>query len=361
MKIDFLDLKTINVNLADDLKAALNRVLDSGWLIQGSECRAFESEFATYTQTNHCIGVGNGLDALRLILEACDIGPGDEVIVPSQTFIATWLAVSACGATPVPVDICPATANIRPDLIEAAISPQTRAIIAVHLYGQPADMDAINKIAKRHDIRVIEDAAQAHSAEYKGTPCGALGDAAAFSFYPGKNLGALGDGGAVVTNDASLAGRIRRIGNYGCSEKYHHEELGCNSRLDELQAAFLRVKLAHLDTWTARRREIATRYSNALNDSITPSVEEWAKHSWHLYVITLENRSSVQDALLKKGVQTLIHYPIAPAEQVAYRGKIASLRNANQHAARCLSLPMGPHLSDSEVDHVINSVTKVCQ
>lgn len=360
MKVSFLDLRKTNNSLRQEFLEASARVLDSGWLIQGSECTAFESEFASYTQTDHCIGVGNGLDALRLILEAYDIGPGDEVIVPSQTFIATWLAVSACGATPVPVDICPATANIRPDLVEAAICPRTRAIIAVHLYGQPADMDSINTIAKRHGIRVIEDAAQAHGAEYKGTPCGALGDAAAFSFYPGKNLGALGDGGAVVTNDASLAERIRRLGNYGCSKKYHHEELGCNSRLDELQAAFLRVKLRHLDSWTARRREIAARYSNALNNVITPTVKDWAKHSWHLYVVTVNDRLTVQEALLESGVQTMIHYPFAPAEQVAYRGAIVSLPNASEHAARCLSLPMGPHLSDTEVDHVIESVTKVC-
>lgn len=357
MNVSFLDLKILTDSIRPELDEAYSRVMDSGWFIHGKECAAFESEFAKYTNTQHCIGVGNGLDALRMILLAYDIGPGDEVIVPSQTFIATWLAVSETGATPIPVEIDRATCNIDPSQIKCAITPKTKAIIPVHLYGQPADMDLIIETAAQYGLKVIEDAAQAHGALYKGRPCGSLGDAAAFSFYPGKNLGALGDGGAVVTNDKELAQKIRSIANYGSSEKYHHEVQGCNSRLDEIQAAFLRVKLQYLDTWTERRRNIASAYNNALPPHIIPFVPEWARPSWHLYVIQTPKRDKIQRMLQNQGVQTLIHYPIAPADQGVYKGLIPSLESGQHTAKHCLSLPMGPHLDSGQIQYVVNSLS----
>jgi len=355
MKIPFLDLKQITESVRPELDEAYRRVMDSGWFIQGSECEAFESEFAAYTQTRHCVGVGNGLDALRLILLGYGIGASDEVLVPAQTFIATWLAVSETGAIPVPVDIDPRTNNIDPSLVEAAITSKTKAIMPVHLYGQPADMDPIMAIAQKHNLKVIEDAAQAHGALYKGRPCGSLGDAAAFSFYPGKNLGALGDSGAVTTNDPGLAQRIRMIGNYGSQEKYRHEVKGCNSRLDELQAAFLRVKLQHLEAWTTHRRELAARYTRQLPAEIIPFVPDWAEPAWHLYVVRVPNRQALQDELAQQGIQTLIHYPLAPADQPAYSG-MPSLPRAAEAARTCLSLPMGPHLDHTEIDFVCNTL-----
>ena len=253
MKVPFLDLRAAHLELKQEMDAAFARVLDSGWYILGPEVEAFENEFARYSDVKYCIGVGNGLDALQLALQAFGIGPGDEVIVPAHTFIATWLAVSACAATPVAVDVRMDTCNIDPEALSAAITPRTRAIMPVHLYGQAADMDTINDIAQRHSLIVIEDMAQAHGARYYGRRCGGLGHAAATSFYPGKNLGALGDGGAVLTNDSAIANKVRLLRNYGSRNKYNHEIQGCNSRLDELQAAFLRVKLAHLDEWNERR------------------------------------------------------------------------------------------------------------
>jgi dTDP-4-amino-4,6-dideoxygalactose transaminase len=333
--------------------------MDSGWFIQGLECEAFESEFAAYTQTNHCVGVGNGLDALRLILLGYGIGMGDEVLVPAQTFIATWLAVSEVGATPVPVDIDPRTYNIDPTLVEDAITLKTKAIIPVHLYGQPANMDPIMAIAEKHGLKVIEDAAQAHGALYKGRPCGSLGDAAAFSFYPGKNLGAFGDGGAVTTSDPKLAERIRMIGNYGSREKYRHEIQGCNSRLDELQSAFLRVKLKYLNEWTECRREIATTYNSALPDHIAPVAPKWVQPCWHLYVIQSDARDRIKKHLEGNGVQTLIHYPIAPSDQKAYQGQIASLENGRITAERCLSLPIGPHLTKKHIRYTIEVLAQI--
>lgn len=356
MNVPFLDLKAITALLRPELDAAYARVMDTGWFIHGAECAAFETEFAKSTGTAHCIGVGNGLDALRMILLGYGIGPGDEVLVPSQTFIATWLAVSETGALPMPVDIDPRTINIDPERLEAAITSRTKAIIPVHLYGQPVDMDLIMEIAVRHGLKVIEDAAQAHGARYKGRPCGSLGHAAAFSFYPGKNLGALGDGGAVTTNDIELAEKIRLLSNYGSTEKYRHEIKGCNSRLDELQAAFLRVKLAHLDAWTAYRREIAKTYNDTLPPHIVPFVPEWAEPCWHLYVIQTDRRDEVRKQLAERGIQTLIHYPTAPADQPAYRGAAPSLENGRRAAALCLSLPMGPHLDVSQSRHVIEAI-----
>jgi len=356
MKVSFLNLTAINDSIRSELDKAYKRVMDSGWYIHGEECSLFENEFAKYSGTNHCIGVGNGLDALRMILLGYGIGQGDEVLVPSQTFIATWLAVTETGATPVPVDINAQTFNVDATLIESAITKNTKAIIPVHLFGQPADMDPILKIASQYGLKVIEDAAQAHGALYKGRRCGSLGDAAAFSFYPGKNLGALGDGGAVTTDDSRLAEKVRMIANYGSQRKYLHEIQGCNSRLDELQAAFLRVKLKHIERWTERRRSIAEIYSSNLSQAVRPMVPEWANPVWHLYVIQTEIRDRIQTQLEKMGIQTLIHYPIAPAEQKAYQNKIPSLACGRQAAARCLSLPIGPHLSDDEVEYVALSL-----
>lgn len=353
MNIPFLDLKSITQEIRPELDVAYRRVMDSGWFIHGTECAAFEEEFSQYTGTKHCIGVGNGLDALRMTLLGYGIGAGDEVLVPTQTFIATWLAVSETGATPVPVDVKERTFNIDSQRIESAITNNTKAIIPVHLYGQPADMDPIMTVAKKYDLKVIEDAAQAHGALYKGKPCGSLGHAAAFSFYPGKNLGAFGDGGAVVTNDEVLVERIRSISNYGSTKKYHHDIQGCNSRLDELQAAFLRVKLTHLNAWTTRRRNIAKSYSSILPQKVAPFVPEWATPSWHLYVIQTNARNQIQKKFKACGIQTLIHYPIAPADQKAYLGSIESLESGQSVASKCLSLPIGPHLNPTQITHAM--------
>lgn len=355
--IPFLDFAAMHAALRPELDAAYHRVVDSNHLILGAEVEQFEQEFAAYCEAEHAIGVGNGLDALFLILKAMDIGPGDEVIVPSNTYIATWLAVSYTGATPVPVEPDSATYNLDPDLIEAAITPRTRAIMPVHLYGQPADMDPIMAIARRHHLKVIEDAAQAHGARYRGRRVGTLGDAAGFSFYPGKNLGALGDGGAIVTNDAELARRLRMLRNYGSSVKYHNEYKGYNTRLDELQAAFLRAKLKGLDEGNARRRAIATRYLAGLADSGLglPFVPEWAEPVWHLFVVRSVERQHVQDALAGRDIGTMIHYPIPPHRQPAY-AELAlaegSLPVAEAIHREVLSLPIFPQLQDEQVDRV---------
>jgi dTDP-4-amino-4,6-dideoxygalactose transaminase len=352
--IPFLDLGAINNNYRDALEAAFRRVLDSGWFIMGRELEAFEAEFAAYCGAQHCIGVGNGLEALHLILRAMEIGAGDEVIVPANTYIATWLAVSYAGATPVPVEPDPITFNIDPALIEAAITPRTKAIMVVHLYGQTADMDPINAIARAHGLKVIEDAAQAHGAHYKGRCSGALADAAGFSFYPGKNLGALGDGGAVTTNDDILANRIRILRNYGSQVKYHNEVKGYNSRLDELQAALLREKLKGLDSENKHRRRLAALYSELLKESglVLPIAPEWSEPVWHLYIVRSRQRDALQRYLAAKGIGTMIHYPIPPHLQPAYselgfsRG---SFPISEAIHAEVLSLPMGPHLNENDV------------
>ena len=323
MTVPFLDLKSINLAHADALEAAFKRVLHSGWYILGSETAAFETAFASYCGSPHAIGVANGLDAIFLILKAYGIGPGDEVIVPSNTFIATWLAVSHCGATPVPVEPVEATSNIDPARIAAAITPRTKAILAVHLYGQPADMRAINAVAKEYGLKVIEDAAQAHGARCHGGVAGQLGDAAAFSFYPGKNLGALGDGGAVTTADAALADTIRTYRNYGSKVKYYNDVPGYNSRLDELQAALLAAKLPTLDADNAHRRAIAAVYDVELAGiaGLTlPSVPEWAEPVWHLYVVRHAQRDALAKALAEQGIGTIVHYPVPPHLQPAYAG-----------------------------------------
>ena len=318
--IPFLNLKAPHEELRQEMRDALERVLNSGWYIHGTEVKQFESEFSSYCQSKYCVGVGNGLEALHLILRAYDIGEGDEVIVPANTYIATWLAVSYSGAKPIPVEPDLKTYNINPKLIESSVTERTKAIIAVHLYGQPADMDEINSIAKKYNLKVIEDAAQAHGAKYKGRSVGSLGDAAGFSFYPGKNLGAIGDGGAVTTDEESLADRVRVLSNYGSKIKYHNEVKGYNSRLDELQAAFLRAKLPVLDEWNKRRQAIAIMYLSQMDiEGLTlPYVPDWAKPAWHLFVVRSHQRDALQKQLNNAGIGTMIHYPIPPHLQPAY-------------------------------------------
>lgn len=361
--IPFLDLKAPYLELKQELDEAIARVVSSGWFIGGGEVDQFEAEYAAYCGANHAIGVANGLDALHLALRAMGVGPGDEVIVPSNTYIATWLAVSQCGATPVPVEPDARTYNIDPALIEAAITPRTKVILPVHLYGQPADMDPILAIARKHSLRVLEDGAQAHGARYKGKRLGAHGDAVAWSFYPGKNLGAMGDGGAVTTNDAQLADRLRVLRNYGSRVKYVNEVQGYNSRLDPLQAAILRVKLAHLDKWNARRCAIAHIYTQGLTGCglILPHLPEWVEPAWHLYVVRSPAREALQARLTAAGIGTLIHYPIPPHMQQAYLGlgmAAGALPLARQLAAELLSLPIGPQLGGNHAIHVLSSINQ---
>jgi dTDP-4-amino-4,6-dideoxygalactose transaminase len=362
MAVPFLDLQAPYRELQAELDAAWQRVMRSGWYVLGKEVEAFEAEFAAYCGAAHGVGVANGLDALHLIVRAYGIGPGDEVIVPSNTFVATWLAVSHAGATPVPVEPVEGTHNLDPARIAAAITPRTRAIMVVHLYGQPADMDPILALAKARGLKVFEDAAQAHGARYKGRRTGSLGDAAGFSFYPGKNLGAIGDGGAVTTDDAALAERIRVLRNYGSKVKYDHQVVGFNSRLDELQAALLRVKLARLDEWNARRRQVAGEYLAALAEGsglVLPVVPEWAEPAWHLFVVRHAARKELQAKLAEAGIGTLIHYPTPPHLQAAYAGVARPewrLPLAERLAKEVLSLPIGPHLDGAGRAEVIRAV-----
>lgn len=355
MAIPFLDLKRVNAAHDEAIRAGVHRVLDSGWYILGDEVAAFEREFAAYCETKHCIGVADGLAALHLTLRAYGISAGDEVIVPSNTFIATWLAVSQAGAQPVPVEPDERTHNLDPRRIEAAITARTRAIMPVHLYGQPAEMEAILAIARRHGLKVIEDAAQAHGARYQGRRAGGLGDAAGFSFYPGKNLGALGDGGAITTNDDALAARLRMLRNYGSSIKYHHEMAGVNSRLDEIQAAVLRAKLPALDADNAARRRVAMAYLEALRDAPLqlPQQAAGAESVWHLLVIATDRRERLQQALTQAQIGHQIHYPIACHQQQAYADqRWPSLPIAERLQHQVLSLPIAPYLSDAEVGQV---------
>lgn len=356
--VAFLDLKRLNAELKTPLTEAFERVIDSGWYILGKEVEAFESEFAAYSEVAHCVGVANGLDALHLLLRAYNIGPGDEVIVPSNTFIATWLAVTQAGATPVAVEPDEHSYNLDPSRIEAAITPRTRAIIPVHLYGQPADMDPIMALAEKHKLVVIEDAAQAQGARYKGRCVGALGHAAATSFYPGKNLGALGDGGAVLTQDAAIAEQVRKLRNYGSSVKYRHDLPGYNSRLDELQAAFLRVKLTVLNEWNHRRRAVAASYTHALATlPITlPHVPDWADPVWHLYVIRTQQRDALQAYLTERNIATVIHYPLPPHQQPCYPDHVSSLPLGEQLAREVISLPMSPAQTAEETTTVIDAL-----
>jgi len=359
--IPFLDLKAAQQELSAELEQGFDRVLNSGWYILGSEVEAFEAEYAAYCDAKHCVGVANGLDALHLALLALGVGGGDEVIVPSNTYIATWLAVSHCGATPVPVEPDPRTYNIDPTRIEAAITSRTKVILPVHLYGQPADMDAILAIARKHGLRVLEDGAQAHGARYKGKRLGAHGDVVAWSFYPGKNLGALGDGGAITTNDANIAERISVLRNYGSRVKYVNEVCGFNSRLDPIQAATLRAKLKVLDNWNARRVEIAAQYITKLADTdlILPFVPEWVSPVWHLFVIQHPQRDELQKQLQQSGISVLIHYPIPPHLQTAYaesgfvKGTFPIAESIHQNV---LSLPIGPHLEKAGIENTIKAI-----
>ncbi len=361
MKVAFLDLGAATRALHADIIDAVTRVVDSGWYVGGAELAGFEADYAAYCQADHCVGVGNGLDALTLALRAMDVGPGDEVIVAANGYIATLLAVSMTGATPVLVEPDPATHNLDPTRVEAAITPRTRVILPTHLYGQPADLDALLAIARAHGLRLLEDGAQAHGSRYKGRRVGAHGDAVTWSFYPSKNLGALGDGGAVTTNDAALAKRIRTLGNYGSATRYVNDERGVNSRLDSLQAAVLRAKLPHLDEGNDRRRAIAGRYLAAFAGMGIglPQVPEWADPAWHLFVVTLTDRDAVQAQLRAAGVETLIHYPIPPHRQQAYADlglPAGSFPIAEQLASQVLSLPIGPQMSDAQVELVIAAV-----
>ena len=362
LTIPFLDLHAAYQELQPELDAAYRRVMTSGWYILGAEVDAFETEFAAYCGTRHCVAMANGLDALHLILRAYDIGPGDEVIVPSNTYIASWLAVSQAGATPVPVEPVLETFNLDPALVEAAITPRTRAIMPVHLYGQTADTAPLMEIATRHGLRVVEDAAQAHGARGRDTRAGALGHAAGWSFYPGKNLGAFGDAGGVTTDDDQLADRLRVLRNYGSRVKYFNEVQGYNSRLDPLQAAFLRVRLRYLDEWNGRRARIADRYLAALSGLpgiSLPHVPEWASPAWHLFVIRCREREQLQAYLHSQGIGTLIHYPVPPHRSGAYAGSpvaAGSYPLADELAGTVLSLPIGPHMTDDQQGAVIDAL-----
>lgn len=362
MDVPFLDIKAINARYADRLKAAAARVIDSGWYVLGGELKAFESEFAAYCGVRHAVGVGNGLDALSLIFrgykELGMLAEGDEVIVPGNTFIASFLAVSESGLVPVAVEPDPVSFNIDPVRVEEAIGPGTRAILAVHLYGRLADMRTLSRLAKRHGLLLIEDAAQAHGAVCGGRRAGALGDAAGFSFFPGKNLGALGDGGAVVTNDGALAERVSMLRNYGSATKYRHLVKGVNSRLDEIQAAMLRIKLEYLDEDTARRRAVAHRYREGIchPDIRLPVVGREEEHAWHLFVVRCCRREALQRHLQACGIHTQMHYPVPPHLQPAYRGfRKVGLPLTERLHREVLSLPIGPTLDPPAVEWVIRA------
>lgn len=363
MIVPFLNLKQAYLDLQKELDSAYRRVMKSGWYVLGKELETFEASYATLCGTNHCIGVSSGLDALRLILQGYEIGSGDEVIVPAHTFIATWISVSQTNATPVPVDVRAETFNIDIDKIECAITSRTKAIIAVHLYGQPADMNGLRSIASKYDLKLIEDAAQAHGATYNESKVGTLGDAAAFSFYPGKNLGAFGDAGAITTNDDTLASKLMMLRNYGSIEKYKHEVIGGNCRLDELQAAFLSVKLAKLNEWTNRRREIAQMYKEEISDiqKIKAPKSNYG-HVWHLYVIQHKERIKLQQSLRESGIETLIHYLTPPYKAKPYaklQQRSCDFPVANIITSTCLSIPIGPHLDDKQVSIVCRELKRL--
>ena len=360
-RVPFLDVAAAYAELAPSIDAAVDRVLPGGRYLLGPELAAFEQEFAGFVGTRHCVAVGSGLDALGLVVEACGLSAGDQVIVPGNTFVATWLAAHRAGATPVPVDPDPETFNLDPGGIEAAVTPRTRMIVPVHLYGRPAAMDDVRAIAARHGLFVLEDAAQAHGARFRGRRTGALGDAAAWSFYPSKNLGALGDGGAVTTDDDDLAERLRMLRSYGAAEKYRHELSGVNSRLDELQAAVLRVKLEHLDVWNERRCSVAARYLDGLTGTglVLPTVPTDAEQVWHLFVVRTPRRDELRAALADAGIETGVHYPLAAHRQPVFAGlgiDPGSLPVSERLQHEVLSLPIGPHLTDEQVDHVVDRI-----
>ena len=359
--IAYSDLSYIHNEIKGEIDAAIKRVVDSNWFITGEELEKFEEEYREYCGTKYCIGVGNGLDALHLMLEASGIGPGDEVIVPAMTFIATALAVSYCGATPVFVDIDEQSRNLDISKIEQKITDKTKAILAVHLYGRAVDIAAINEIAKKHNLKVFEDAAQAHGAILQGMRTGNMGEAAGFSFYPGKNLGAFGDAGAITTNNAELAAKIFALRNYGSEEKYRHKYAGFNTRLDELQAAVLRVKLHHLEDWTKKRQEIAEYYLNNISNSKIDLPEAGVKgqHVWHIFSVLVEDRKTFMDYLDQKGIKTLIHYPIPVHLQECYTGygyKEGDFPVAEKIAEREVSLPLWIGMSEEELKQVTDAI-----
>ena len=361
MRIPFLNLRAMHDELTEEIRTSIARVVDSGHYVLGAEVDSFETEYSAYCCAAHCVGVANGLDALHLALLALGVMPGDEVIVPSHTYIATWLAVSQCGAIPVPVEPIEATYNINPELLEDAITPRTKVILPVHLYGQPADIDSILRIARKHNLLVLEDAAQAHGATYKGRKIGAHGDAVAWSFYPGKNLGAMGDGGAVTTDRADIADRLRVLRNYGSRQKYLNEVKGFNSRLDPIQAAILRVKLSKLDAWNASRSKSAAAYQSALVGTGLglPTLSSGAVPVWHLFVVRHPQRDALQSALASSGVESLIHYPVPPHTQQAYGDAgivLGSLPLAERLAKEVLSLPMGPHLREEQIRSICSII-----
>ena len=360
--IPFLDLKAQYLELKPDLDSAYQRVMDSGWYILGDEVQVFEQEFAEFTGAKHCVGVGNGLEALELILMAAGIGEGDEVIVPANTYIASWLAVSNVGAIPVPVEPDPRTSNIDPRRIKGAVSKRTKAILPVHLYGQTVEMEEIWDVAEQFDLSIIEDSAQTHGAMYKDRKAGNLGLAAGFSFYPTKNLGAFGDAGAITTNNDDLADKVRVLRNYGSRQKYFNEARGHNSRLDPLQAAFLRVKLKHVEAWNARRKRIAAYYSANLKDLPRlqlPRTAQHADHVWHLYVIRCHERDGLQAHLQECGVGTMIHYPVPPHLSQAYadlKYKPGAFPITEELSRSILSIPIGPHLSLEDAEFVVEKI-----
>jgi|TARA_B110000305_G_scaffold33920_1_gene33400 dTDP-4-amino-4,6-dideoxygalactose transaminase len=365
MKVPFLDLHASYIELQNEIDSSISRVLSSGRYIGGSEVESFEDQFSNYCGSKFTIGVANGLDALVLSLKSLDIGMGDEVIVPANTFIATWLAVSEVGAIPVPVEPNPLTYNIDVEEIQKAITPQTKAIIPVHLFGQPADLDPILLLAKQHNLFIIEDAAQAIGSRYKEKKIGAHGDLVCWSFYPGKNLGAFGDAGAISTNNEALANKIRSLSNYGSNQKYIHNFIGMNSRLDPMQAAILKVKLRFLDSWIDRRKNIASVYSSTFKDHPDfkiPYVPDWAEPVWHLYVINSNHRNKIQNNLTENGIETIIHYPIPPHLQDAYSKILPtniSLPVTECLAQNILSLPIGPHLLEEQYRYVIECLNKI--
>ena len=367
MRVEFLDLSATYGELAAELDGAVARVMRGGWYVLGAEVERFEASYAEYCGTRHCIGVGNGLDALHLVLRAWDIGPGDEVIVPANTYIATWLAVSYAGATPVPVEPDPGTCNIEAESVAAAITSRTRAVIPVHLYGQPANIDPVLELAERHGFKVLEDAAQSQGATYRGKRSGALGHAAAHSFYPGKNLGAFGDAGAVTTSDDALADRVRMLRNYGSSKKYYNDFKGFNTRLDEIQAAILGVKLKKLDEWNARRQAIAEHYLDSLHGLpglVLPVVRDDVQPAWHLFVVRHPERDRLQQRLRELGIDTLIHYPVPPHLSAAYFSDFGAgtiLPLTEELAATVLSLPIGPHMGMDKARAVSEAMRRVLE
>ena len=362
--IPVLDVGASYSEIAGEIDGAIHRVMSSGWYIGGTEVEAFESDYAAYCGAAHCVGTGNGLEALALSLRALGVCKGDEVIVPANTYIATWLAVSMAGAIPVPVEPDPATHCIDPTRIEAAITERSKCVMPVHLYGHPCAMDEIVRIARAHDLLIIEDAAQAHGAAWKGQKIGSHGDAVAWSFYPTKNLGAFGDAGAVTTNDPELAEKISLLRNYGSRDKNVHEEKGVNSRLDPLQAAILSVKLRHIDEWNARRQTIADFYADAfagLNSAVAPAAAPGAAHAWHLYVMRFDRREEVIASLERDGIATAVHYPTPPFRQAAYAELAADAERwpiSDSIAETVLSIPMGPHLSLDDAGRVAEAVRR---